>query len=1128
MAMFCAVPKTPYLPICVISVAAAAGSELQPSANLPGTSLPAGVEAEVVADHENAGVTSPTALAFDGKGNLYVTETFRFREGIEDNRDRLYWVREDVAAMSVDDRRKMFERHAEKFDADYFTRKSERVLRFAADERGIAAKPTVFADGFNDPMDGTMAGVMPMDGVVYLACIPKILGLVDGDGDGRADVRKVVADGFGVKVSYSGHDLNGFALGPDGRIWGTVGDRGFSVVTREGRKYHFPDEGAVFRFDPDGSGFEVVHTGLRNPKEIDFDDFGNPVTVDNNSDQGDKARVVYVVEGGDSGWRMGHQVLRNFHQAVGFPHEPANLWMSEKRWELQNEAQPAFMVPPVAHLSSGPSGLVFHPGTGFLGSERGRFLLCDYGGGAASSGIWSFGVRHVGATIGLVEPRQMAWGITATDLEFSPGGDLYISDFEGGWKSHDGGRVVRARAAERWRAKEADEAARLLAEGMVGRGLDELGKLLNHADRRVRLRAQLELTQSVDGFDVLRKAAESGKGVTRYHGIWGLGIMARRGAAAKPDALVDDFADVPGGNLKDGAIRVLQPLLKDPDAEIRAQVVRTIGDMGEIGDVVNFAALLGDVSPRVRFHAAIAAGRVRAMGNMPYLWELLETAGGSDPYLRHAASHALYLMADPRQLTGLSGHASSAVRLGAVLALGKQRSAGVAAFLGDADAGVRDAVVLAIHDRAIDGAWPVLDEWMAGEMAADMPMTTWRRLVHHAYLRGGEAHVKWLVARVADGQVPVEVRREILQMLALWKDRPAVDGVSGAWVPTAGERFDPALVLTPAINGLIDGDKALLGEWFAAMRALAIKDESISNERLRAIFKDAGVPAAGRIGAMEIWLGRKPEGMAEALVALADDADDAVASKVLEWVAKADPEAMLPALKSSMASDHPSRRQDAWRMIKDLGEKVPDAWVVEGLRGLVDKKGADVAAVEILAAAEARNSAEVVAALAEYKKLVESSGDPLGPWWSSLEGGNADRGDVIFRNHAAAQCQRCHQAGDDHAGGVVGPDLRNMGKLHDRRYLLEALVLPGARVAPGYGIVTVTLKDGRTLGGALIRENDEEIEIDAAGKREVLKLADVAQRSEAVSAMPPMVGLLSPAELRDVVEWLVTRKVADE
>ncbi|MFM2241276.1 MAG: hypothetical protein RLZ97_131, partial [Verrucomicrobiota bacterium] len=327
---------------------------------------------------------------------------------------------------------------------------------------------------------------------------------------------------------------------------------------------------------------------------------------------------------------------------------------------------------------------------------------------------------------------------------------------------------------------------------------------------------------------------------------------------------------------------------------------------------------------------------------------------------------------------------------------------------------------------------------------------------------------------------------------------------------------------------LIDGDKALLGEWFAAMRALAIKDESISNERLTAIFKDGGVPAAGRIGAMEIWLGRKPEGMAEALVALADDADDAVASKVLEWVAKADPEAMLPALKSAMASDHPSRRQDAWRMIKDLGEKVPDAWVVEGLRGLVDKKGADVAAVEILAAAEARNSAEVVAALAEYKKLVESSGDPLGPWWSSLEGGNADRGDVIFRNHAAAQCQRCHQAGDDHAGGVVGPDLRNMGKLHDRRYLLEALVLPGARVAPGYGIVTVTLKDGRTLGGALIRENDEEIEIDAAGKREVLKLADVAQRSEAVSAMPPMVGLLSPAELRDVVEWLVTRKVADE
>ena len=77
-----------------------------------------------------------------------------------------------------------------------------------------------------------------------------------------------------VRFSLSGHDMNGFALGPDGRIYGTIGDRGFNIVTREGVKYEYPDQGAVFRFDPDGSNFEVVHTGLRNPKEIAFFDRG--------------------------------------------------------------------------------------------------------------------------------------------------------------------------------------------------------------------------------------------------------------------------------------------------------------------------------------------------------------------------------------------------------------------------------------------------------------------------------------------------------------------------------------------------------------------------------------------------------------------------------------------------------------------------------------------------------------------------------------------------------------------------------------------------------------------------------------------------------------------------------------
>jgi quinoprotein glucose dehydrogenase len=117
----------------------------------------------------------------------------------------------------------------------------------------------------------------------------------------------VVATGFGVHFNYVGHDLHGLRLGPDGRLWFSLGDRGLDVVTKEGRHLQLPDCGAVLRCELDGSDLELFHTGLRNPQELAFDDAGDLFTCDNNSDSGDQARLVHVVEGGESGWSIGWQ-----------------------------------------------------------------------------------------------------------------------------------------------------------------------------------------------------------------------------------------------------------------------------------------------------------------------------------------------------------------------------------------------------------------------------------------------------------------------------------------------------------------------------------------------------------------------------------------------------------------------------------------------------------------------------------------------------------------------------------------------------------------------------------------------------------------------------------------------------
>jgi quinoprotein glucose dehydrogenase len=203
-----------------------------------------------------------------------------------------------------------------------------------------------------------------------------------------------------VKTSLSGHDLHGLAHGPDGKVYFSMGDRGYNVTTREGK--HLvppidPGRGAVFRMNPDGSGLEVFAEGLRNPQELAFDDYGNLFTGDNNGDGGDKARIVYVVEGGDSGWAMPYQTLVGDYLR--------GQWNAEKLWHLQHETQPAWIVPPIGHLANGPSGLAYYPGLGLPERFAGRFFLCDYRYQPSKSQIWSFGVEPAGAGFRGGRPR---------------------------------------------------------------------------------------------------------------------------------------------------------------------------------------------------------------------------------------------------------------------------------------------------------------------------------------------------------------------------------------------------------------------------------------------------------------------------------------------------------------------------------------------------------------------------------------------------------------------------------------------------------------------------------------------------------------------------------------------------
>ena len=160
------------------------------------------------------------------------------------------------------------------------------------------------------------------------------------------------------------------------------------------------------------------------------------------------------------------------------------------------------------------------------------------------------------------------------------------------------------------------------------------------------------------------------------------------------------------------------------------------------------------------------------------------------------------------------------------------------------------------------------------------------------------------------------------------------------------------------------------------------------------------------------------------------------------------------------------------------------------------------------------------------RKKFESSlpSGRAGPFAVSLHGGDADRGRDIFFNHTAAQCVRCHKVGD--VGGAAGPDLTAVAArqpAQPREYFLESMLDPSAKIAPGFGTVTLTLADGRQLAGVLTAEDAKTLTVQSPdGKTHAVPAADVERRSAAASPMPSVERTLTPREVRDLVAYLMT------
>lgn len=1057
-------------------------------------------------------IANPVAFHVTNDGRVFVCETFRQQVGVEDNRSHMDWLNNDLRLESVEERLEMFRKYLGDDAAGYGVEHDRIRLLKDTDGNGTLDESTVFADGFNDILDGTGAGILEVDGSVYYTCIPKLWRLEDSDDDGKADKREALHHGYGVRVAFRGHDMHGLVRGPDGRIYFSIGDRGYNVITKEGTRLKRPDSGAVFRCDVDGSNLEVFAYGLRNPQELAFDNYGNLFTVDNNSDSGDKARLTYIVQDSDTGWRMYFQYLPDRG-----PWNRERMWYPHHADSETTAVQPPHIVPPLANISDGPSGFTFYPGLGLNDRYKDHFFLADFRGGSANSGIRSFAIKPKGASFEPVDSHQFIWSILATDVDFAPDGSLYISDWVNGWDGEGKGRLYRFEDTEHISAVAGANVPQLLNGGVRNAENGELLLLLNHADRRVRQTAQFELAKRDDRKLLMDALLGGHSKLAQRHIAWIFWQIGLRSPADAAD-IIDIFADltVKSGDLGHQNLRILADLMKRhgvaavTDTKSRGRLRETLRELTASKDL------------RAAGFAAVALGRVGLAEDTAAIETLLARISDSDPVVRHQCVIGLSEIAKRQRnsLLNAAHHETAAVRKAAVLAMARNQNFQLLRQkMHDKDADV----VLSAARALVDEQFGIGDAEVAdAETRYNGPPALTRRILEAHYRIGAPANAASVAKLAANDDQSDDVRLVACDMLRSWNSPQQTNTVNGRWRPLPLREEILHDAIQPHIVGMLGGSTEIRK---AAVEVAALHGIKNIVPTLERILAQSDVDQSLRVAAFRALaaLGNDVEGL---LARGSKDSAEEIRIAALEIAARRNPMVAIPALADAVKSGSIRAKQTALQLLGENKSEQAAAVLSEAFADLNSKSQPRSVTLDLLDAAEANASESLQQYIAAYRTKQIEAGTKVALWSECLEGGDAARGRTVFFGRAAASCRRCHTVNGE--GAAVGPDLSAIAKDKDRTYLLEAIVDPNAKIAKGFETTIIVDFDGRIHSGIVKEDNDKVVKLmTPKGAIVTIPADEIDDRGKGQSGMPSDITRgLTRAEIRDLVEYLSTLKVA--
>ncbi|AHM62746.1 heme-binding protein [Flammeovirgaceae bacterium 311] len=1075
-------------------------------------------------------VADPISIDIDDLGRLYYTRTNRQKNSEFDIRAHQDWEIASIQLQTVEDKRAFLhqvlapENSANNLwltdlnkdgshDWRDMTLEKEHIYRLEdTTGDGLANLSQLMVEDFNDEVTDVAGAILAHGEELFVGVAPDMWRIKDKNGDGIADDKTSISHGYGVHVGFGGHGMSGLEMGPDGKIYWGIGDIGFNGTGADGTKWEYPNEGVIVRSNPDGSDFEVFAHGLRNTHEFTFDELGNLISVDNDGDHpGEKERLVYIVNGSDTGWRINWQ--------FGKYRDPSNnsykVWMDEQLFKPRFKGQAAYITPAIENFISGPSGMIYNPGTALGPEWKNTFFVAEFVGAPTRSGIHAFKLNQKGAGFELGKSQMILKGVLATGLDFGPDGAMYIADWIEGWDTKDHGRIWKMDVAGGDTSQVRQQTRQLLAADFKSSKAADLGELLRHPDMRVRQKAQFELaTRGAAGADVFRNSInQTDDQFARVHGIWGIAQLARQD---------QQYA------------RVLMPLLKDQDPEIRAQAAKWLGDIRYTAAADALIPLLKDENSRARFFAAEALGRIAYEPAIEPIISLLESNNDTDTYIRHAGSLALARIGKAEPLVALASHSSAALRMAAVLSLRRLRHPGIAAFLDDSDEYIVTEAARAINDDlSIEQALPALGNVLRNTRFKNEPLL--RRAINANLRAGSEQAMQNLIDFAMKESNPVKMKAEAIDALSTWARPSVLDRVDGRYRGVITR--DPALVRTNAADALIKltshQDLSLRLSAVSAIGRLQIEQGS---DRLLALLKTDN-RAEVREAALRSMASLNNQQIDQAIELALKDRDKKVRVAGLDLLPKLNvSEDLMVSLLADVIDKRTTEEKQA--AILTLGT-LPVSHTQKVFEDLLQRMEAGKLPpethLELAEAIDSTHSEALIASLKEIitKEVPESASaaqtvatSSTAAFKGALWGGDARQGRRIFMEHQTAQCMRCHSYDD--FGGNAGPRLNGVAAKLSREQLLEALVDPSARIAPGFGVVTLDLKDGKRVSGIVQKETSMDLVLKVGNQPDTtIRKAEIVKQVNATSSMPNMGYLLNKREIRDLVSFLATLKQDD-